>query len=208
MTVDVHLAELLRGSGILPCPAGRRPGLLLLGGCTAAEPIDRAQGAAGPSVDWMNTTYTVTCDGIVPGGFRAIVVNGSARPRRRQRPPHYDHYDVQVTAMASGDVDGDGVPDAAVLLDCSPQPSNGVVQEVLLFSATGRPLGALPSPRTLREGVQIPPVYDPAGLTIEDGEIVAAMKAYGPEDFHASGPSVPLTVRWRLDGKEFVRATS
>jgi hypothetical protein len=157
----------------------------------------------------MNTAYTVTCDGVVPGGFRAVVVGGRARvPADGGVPPHYDHYDVRVTATASGDVDGDGVPDAVVLLDCSPQPSNGIVQEVQVFSSTGRPLGALPSPRTLQDGAQIPPVYDPAGLTIEDGEIVAAMKAYGPEDFHASGPSVPLTVHWRLDGHTFVRATS
>ncbi len=33
------------------------------------------------------------------------------------------------------------------------------------------------------------------------------MTAYGPDDFHASGPSVPLTERWRFDGEEFVRAS-
>jgi hypothetical protein len=95
-----------------------------------------------------------------------------------------------------------------VLLDCSPQPSNGVVQEVQLFSSTSRPLGALPSPSTLQAGVQPPPVYDPAGLSVQNGEVVAAMSAYGPDDSHASGPSVPLTVRWRFDGQKFVRASS
>jgi hypothetical protein len=159
--------------------------------------------------DWANTAYTVTCDGIVPDGFRTTVVDGSARvPADGSRPPHYDHYDVRITATASGDLDGDGVPDAVVLLDCSPQPSNGIVQEVLLFSSTGSPLGALPSPRTLPENVLLPPVYDPAGLSVQDGEIVAAMTAYGPGDSHASGPSVPFTVRWRFDGEAFVRTSS
>jgi hypothetical protein len=51
-------------------------------------------------------------------------------------------------------------------------------------------------------------VYDPAGLSVQDREIVAPMTADGPDDSHASGPSVPLTVRWRFDGQEFVRASS
>src|SRR3954451_1632112 len=180
---------------------------LLLAGCASPERTGTAQVLSGAAVDRLNTPSTVPCDGIVPHGFRATVVGGVARvPADPSRPPHYDHYDVHVTATASGDVDGDGAPDAVVLLDCSPQPSNGIVQEVQVFSSTGRPLGTLPSPRTLRENVELPPVYDPAGLSVQDGEIVAAMMAYGPNDFHASGPSVPFTVRWRFDGQEFVRA--
>jgi hypothetical protein len=31
------------------------------------------------------------------------------------------------------------------------------------------------------------------------------MKAYGPEDSHASGPSQRITVRWHWDGHRFVR---
>jgi hypothetical protein len=182
---------------------------LLLTGCASAKPSGTSQVPAGAATDWLNTTYTVTCDGIVPDGFRATVVDGAARvPADGSRPPHYEHYDIRVTATADGDVDGDAAPDTVVLLDCSPQPSNGVVQEVQIFSSTGRPLGALPSPRTLQRAMQPPPVYDPAGLSVQDGEIVAAMTDYGPDDSHASGPSVPLTVRWRFDGQEFVRASS
>ncbi|MFD2091424.1 hypothetical protein [Blastococcus deserti] len=181
---------------------------LLLPGCASAQRTGAAHTPAGAAADWLNRTYVVTCDGIVPDGFPATVVDGSARvPADGSRPPHYEHYDVRVTARASGDVDGDGAPDAVVLLDCSPQPSNGIVQEVQVFSSTGRLLGTLPSPRTLRENVLLPPVYDPAGLSVQDGEIVADMQAYGPDDFHASGPSVPLTVRWRFDGQRFVRAS-
>jgi hypothetical protein len=114
---------------------------------------------ATATADWSNRTYTVTCDDIVPQGFRATVVDGRARvPADGSRPPHYDHYDIRVTATAGGDVDGDGAPDTVVLLDCSPQPSNGIVQEVLLFSSTGRQLGDLPSPRTLLGAAPIPPV--------------------------------------------------
>ena len=183
-------------------------GLLLLGcadpGTTAGAPVP-----AGPATDWRNTTFTVTCDGIVPDGFRATVVDGTARvPADPSRPPHYEYYDVRVTATAGGDVDGDGAPDAVVLLDCAPRPSNGVVQEVQVFSAAGRSLGVLPSPVTLERGVRPPPEYDPDGLSVEDGEIVTAITAYGPADSHATGPSVPLTVHWRFDGRGFVRTSS
>ena len=181
---------------------------LLQAGCASPEPASTAPAPSAAAVDWLNTTYTVTCDGIVPDGFRATVVGGGARvPADGRRPPHYEHYDIQVTATATGDVDGDGAPDAVVLLDCSPQPSNGVVQEVQIFSSAGRLLGALPSPRTLQTGGKPPPVYDPAGLSVKYGEIVTAMSAYGPDDSHATGPSVPLTLRWRFDGKEFVKAS-
>ena len=182
---------------------------LVPAGCASTTPTGTAHSAApaSPAVDWRNTTYTVTCDGIVPGGFRATVVGGTARvPADASRPPHYDHYDIGVRATATGDVDDDGAPDTVVLLDCSPQPSNGIVQEVQIFSSAGHLLGTLPSPRSLEGDAMLPPVYDPAGLWVRDGEIVADMTAYGPGDSHATGPSVPLTVRWRFDGQEFVRA--
>jgi len=34
------------------------------------------------------------------------------------------------------------------------------------------------------------------------------MTAYGPEASHASGPSLPLTARWRFDGHDFVHVVS
>jgi hypothetical protein len=178
---------------------------LVPAGCAGDGRTGTAQVAAGAATDWLNTTYTLTCDGLVPEGLRADVVDGAARvPADVCRSPHYDYYDVHVRATATGDVDGDGASDAVVLLECSPQPSNGILQEVEVLSSTGDLLGALPSPRTLQGDALLPPEYDPAGLAVRDGEIVAAMNAYGPGDFHASGPSVPFTVRWRFDGEGFV----
>jgi hypothetical protein len=181
---------------------------LLLAGCASGQHAATAQVRTAASIDWLDRTYSVTCDGIVPAGIPTTVVDGAARVAAdSSHAPFYDHYDIRVTATATGDVDGDGAPDAVVLLECSPQPSNGIVQEVQLFSSTGSLLGALPSPRTLQGDAPLPPEYDPAGLSVQHEEIVAAMTAYGPNDFHASGPSVPITVRWRFDGRGFVRAS-
>ncbi|MGY1695095.1 MULTISPECIES: hypothetical protein [unclassified Geodermatophilus] len=150
----------------------------------------------------------MTCDGIVPDGIPVTLTGGTARVSADgSRPPYYDHYEVRWVTSARGDVDGDGEPDAVVLLQCSPQPSNGVVEEVQVFAASGERLGLLPSPRTLREATSLPPLYDPAGLSVRDGDIVAAMEAYAPEDSHASGPSIPITVRWHWDGQGFVRVS-
>jgi hypothetical protein len=174
---------------------------LLLSGCWA-------QGARAPESqpDWRNTTYTVTCDGIVPGGFQATLVDGGARVLADAgRPPHYGHYDVRLEATARGRIDGDGVPDTVVLLQCSPQPSNGILEEAQVFSGAHGRLGVLPSATTLRESTILAPLYDPAGLSVQHGDIVAEMKAYEAGDSHASGPSQRITVRWHWDGARFVR---
>ena len=184
-------------------------GCVVLAGCGSAERTGAPQVPAGAPSDWLDRTYTVTCDGIVPDGFSADVVDGGARVAADgSHPPYFEHYDVKVTATVSGDVDGDAAPDAVVLLQCSPQPSNYFVQEVQVFSSTGGSLGSLPSPRTLQGDAPLPPVYDPDGLSVQHGEIISAMTAYGPDDSHASGPSVPLTVRWRFDGQGFARVLS
>jgi hypothetical protein len=163
---------------------------------------------AGTTTDWLNTTYTVTCDGIVPGGLPADVVDGTARvDADGSRPPYFEHYDIAVAATASGDVDGDGASDAVVLLECSPQPSNGIVQEVQVFSSTGDPLGTLPSPRTLAGEAPLPPEY-PAGLSVQHSEIVAENDCVRAGRLSCRRPSVPLTLRRRLDGQEFVKVLS
>ena len=100
-------------------------------------------------------------------------------------------------------MDGDGRPETVVLLQCSPQPSNASVQEVHVFRADGSQLAVLPSANDLPQTTILAPLYVPSGLTVQNGDVVAAMKAYGPGDSHATGPSVPFTVRWHWTGTAF-----
>jgi hypothetical protein len=183
---------------------------VLLGACAPEQGGGAAAGTprattSAPS-DWRDATYHLTCDGIVPGGFEAKLVNGAARVLADvSDTPYYDHFEVRLAAQASGDVDGDGRPDTVVLLQCFPQPSNAFLQEVQVFRADGDLLGELPSPQTLPETTMLAPLYVSDGLSVSHEDVVAAMKAYGPGDSHATGPHVPFTVRWHWDGKAFVR---
>jgi hypothetical protein len=181
----------------------------LLAGCATAGGSGAEAGPyPAPARDWHDATYSVTCDGIVPGGFPADLDGGVARvPADANRSPYYEYYDVRFVAGASGDVDGDGEPDTVVLLQCSPQPSNGILEEVQVFAADETRLGSLPSPRTLTESTGLSPLYDPTALSVHDGEVVAGMRAYAPEDNRAVGPSIPITVRWHWNGRDFVRVS-
>ena len=191
-------ARFLPAAGVAVC--------VLLGGCATGQPSSSNSRTTAAPRDWRNASYRLTCDGIDSSGFTAKLVNGSAQvPAEISDTPDYLAFDVHLEATATGDLDGDGKPDTVVLLQCMPQPSNAFVQEVQVFRADGSLMGALPSPRTLPETTILAPLYVPAGLSIKDGDVVAAMKEYGPNDSHATGPSVPFTARWHWNGTTFVR---
>ncbi|MGY1731677.1 hypothetical protein ACI798_09145 [Geodermatophilus sp. SYSU D01045] len=187
----------LTASGVGAC--------LLVAGCAGDPDGSPAPAAAAPASapDRRDATYTVTCDGVVPEGFAVTLRDGSARVPAETGP--YDWFEVSLAAETTGDVDRDGRPDAVVLLRCSPQPSNGIVEEVQVLDADGDRLATLPSPRTLPRADVLPPVYDPDGLAVEDGRVVAVMRVYEPGDTHAGGPSGRMTVRWQWDGRDFRR---
>jgi hypothetical protein len=186
---------------------------VVLAGCSGGQAGHTASRARPATVaadqNWRNASYRITCDGLVPRELQAKLVDGAARvPVDVSDSPSYDQLDVSLEATATGDVDGDGKPDTVVLLRCSPQPSNAFVEEVHVFRADGSQLGVLPSPQTLPETTILAPLYVPAGLSVQHEDVVAAMKEYGPNDSHASGPSVPFTARWHWNGTSFVRVPS
>jgi hypothetical protein len=184
--------------------------VLVLAGCAprvaapAASPHHAVSPATNAPDDWRNATYRVTCDGLLMGTLSARLVNGAATvPVDISESPYYDDVDLLLQATATGDVDGDGRPETVVLLQCSPQPSNAAVQEVHVFRADGSQLAVLPSPNSLPQATILAPLYVPSGLSVQNGDVVAVMKAYGPNDSHATGPSEPFTVRWHWTGRSF-----
>jgi hypothetical protein len=181
-------------------------GCLVLPGCAPTSAAPTASHAASPSPrpDWRNATYRVTCDGLLADSVSARLVDGAATvPLDVSESPSYDSVNLRLEATATGDLDGAGSSDTVVLLQCWPQPSNGFVEEVHVFRSDGSQLAVLPSPSSLPETTILAPLYVPSGLTVQNGDIVAAMKSYGPDDSHATGPSVPFTVRWHWTGRGF-----
>src|SRR4051794_5910462 len=108
---------------------------VVLAGChsnSGSRAASSPRSTSAATQTWRNATYTVTCDGVVPGSVRATLKNGATQvPADVSQNPYYDYYDVRFEAAATGDVDvdGDGRPDTVVLLQCSPQPSSGIVEE-------------------------------------------------------------------------------
>src|SRR3954452_17485811 len=124
----------------------------------------------GSPRDWRYGTYTMTCDGLDPGGFSVTLVKGAGRAAADVGDtPYYDHFDVRYEADASGDIDGDGKPDTVVLLRCSPQPSNGFVEEVQVFSPPPGRRAVLPGPSPHPGAAELAPLYGPARLAGDPG---------------------------------------
>ncbi len=164
--------------------------------------------AVAKPVDPKSATYRLTCDGSVPGGFTARLSGGAATVTGQEAgTSDYDRLDVTYQVSATGDITGDGAPETVVLLSCSPQPSNFTTQEVEVLGSDGNVVGELPDGASLKEGAILPPQYVPDELAVADGNISAGMLAYGPNDSHASGPSVPAMFVWHWTGSVFTRVS-
>ena len=154
------------------------------------------------STDWYNNEYTMTCGGAAAQPFIIRLKNGkgvAAGPGGTS----YSSYEVHVEAVTKpGALTGPGSAETAVLLYCSPQPSNYYNEEVQIFRPDGSLLAELPRATTL-PGT---PIYDSSKFYINGGQIVTGMKFYGPGDSHASGPSIYKTVTWHWDGNQFVHS--
>jgi murein DD-endopeptidase MepM/ murein hydrolase activator NlpD len=156
--------------------------------------------------DWRNATYTITCDRNAPADFNVRLVDGAATiSGTTAGSTDYDQFEVQYQSSADGDVDGDGSQETAVLLRCSPQPSNFTVQEVLVLHADGSLMGKLPDGASLKAGAILPPQYVPNELAVKGGNVTTGMLAYAQDDNHASGPSNHLMFAWHWNGSAFQR---
>lgn len=154
-------------------------------------------------VDWRNTSYTMNCGGL-SHPFTVQLHDGKATVPGDSGA--YTRYDVSVEAITKpGDLTADNKPETAVLLACSPEPSNFFVEDVQVFKPDGGLLAELPHAESLTpSNSPLPPQYDGSQLSISGRQLVAGMKFYAPTDSHASGPSISRTLTWHWDGHQFV----
>lgn len=75
-------------------------------------------------VDWQNHDYTTDCAGNAPKPFPVTAASGKAETRPGAVPGGDEYYDIDVLQVATGDLTGDGRPEAAVLLYCKPEPTS------------------------------------------------------------------------------------
>src|SRR3954462_15073618 len=86
-------------------PAVGLAACVLLTGCGPQDEGDSAATAHARRTapqDWRNASYTMTRDSVVPAGFEATLVNGTARvPADGSKAPDSDHFDVRLSATAT-----------------------------------------------------------------------------------------------------------
>ncbi|MGX6741236.1 esterase/lipase family protein [Streptomyces xantholiticus] len=153
------------------------------------------------NVDWNNQRYGLTCDYIADAPVQVSLRNGKGIATGSGIGGGYDRWEVRLQRTAHGTLPGLGDV-TAVLFYCSPQPSNFYVQEVRVYrTRDGSEIGRTPSFKTSN----LSPQYQPRSLAIKNGRILADVKFYGPNDSHASGPSILRHVTWSWDGRKFVK---
>jgi len=132
----------------------------------------------------MNATYAsfLTKSGLAPlrdGVYREVVAPGAAT-----------QVVVRLDLVAYGDLNGDGVEDAAVLLISEPGGSGSFRDLVAVISHQGEPV---PVARAfLGDRVQV------ESLRIADGQVIAELVKHGPDD-PLCCPSLKATQRFALE---------
>jgi hypothetical protein len=150
------------------------------------------------TADWQNRTYGLTCDDIVDKPVKVAVRKGKG-VAKGSGLGGYDRWEVAVQKIAHGRLPRLGNV-TAMLFYCNPQPSNFFRQELRIYREDGNEVGRTPS----FDVSGWPPEYQAGSLAIRDARLAADVKFYGPDDSHATGPSILRHVTWTWDGKRFV----
>jgi hypothetical protein len=158
--------------------------------------------ASQVATDWNNRTYGVTCGDTVNKAVPVTVRNGRGNVKAgRSDIGNYDRWDVRIQRIAAGRVPRLGDV-TAVLFWCSPQPSDFSLQELRVYrTAGGREVGRTPA----FDVDGLAPIYQPGTVTFRNGRLLADVKFYGPDDTHATGPSILRHVTWVWDGSRFIK---
>jgi hypothetical protein len=163
-----------------------------------------------PTIDWMNRSYNLTCDNMVQTPTSVAIHDRTGTATGSGIDSGHQRWDVQIQQVTHGYLPSIGNV-TGVLFYCSPQPSNYFLQELRIYrTSDGSEIGRIPHLEGSGAGAagQLPPVYTPGSVAVENGQVTAEVKFYGPNDSHASGPSEAQHLTWTWDGREFTASES
>ena len=133
------------------------------------------------------------CSAVVdPGISRQLVDGASSGP---------DGQGLEITGSALGDLDGDGIGDAAVVVACY---SGGTLVPFGVWGIVGRDRSVIEVP--FGEGVATSWELDVGAPTIRDGSLVLEIGASEEWDAHCC-PSIDVTETLRFTGGRFERSS-
>jgi hypothetical protein len=186
----------------------------LASGCTSESAaagtstvVPPPQKADVHSVDWRNATYSVACLDLGGPADQQVPVtltdgSGTTAPVGWFGDPPVK-LDVSVKSVDFGDVTGDGRDEAVVRLNCTPDGSNGVAQEVQVFGP-GSELLATPALRNT-SGSSFAPAID--SLKVADGRISGTAAYWSANDPHCCpSKTLPFTLTWDAQRSVFVQS--
>ncbi|CAM5342662.1 hypothetical protein AB0M94_15330 [Streptomyces xanthochromogenes] len=108
-----------------------------------------------------------------------------------------------VEKKASGDLDGDGVPETVAVVHCRAgggTPPSGVY-------VVTRPVAKGAPPRVVATLVDPKSKQTVTDFAIRDGVVAATLVGYSSDDVPRYEPDVRQEVKWRWQGGKFVRST-
>lgn len=164
---------------------------ILASACTAAQRPSSATFVPAPSVA---EARSLTCRGIALADGPVTLSDGKwAGPPYVEGGASRARVELDPGVIASGDLDGDGDPESAVLVYSSGGGSGRFSDIAVLARRQGR-VECLAT-RMLGDRVQL------RSMKIEDGRLIVEVLRPGPGD-PACCPRERATFTWRLDGDE------
>jgi hypothetical protein len=163
--------------------------------------IDTGQTNDIPTGGGAGITEEQLLNATIPGppdfgsGEPVTLVDGVGPPNSSGSAPTIAGVQEGSPELGIGDVTGDGRDDGVITV-FETFGASTLVSTTYLFDASGELLGIVPVGDHIPAGASFPPGVS---SQVVDGEIVLDVAAYAPDECHACGPSIQLTLRFVWD---------